>query len=256
MRRLHPTRLRCRQKSAQRESARSDCNSNSDYSSSCVASSGGGDDDDDGSHASEPVEESGGRTLKVGDEAHHDFLGIVKVVQFFSEGCDECFKNKIEVELPTKARVRSKPTTRWVFADYLAPVPSKSKSKVLELKSVGATNIEEEEDFDLDGFLEDHRGGTSGLGKDKPRAPQAASIQRKRKVAKLHAARKHGRRPKLGQRKTKEPKVSPAQRIAEFPDHSLRISNERLFCDCCVIELSMRKGTVRTHIKGKHHETR
>lgn len=114
------------------ESAGSDCH---DDSNSCDSSSGN-------SSANESVseaEESVLQTVKVGDELHHELLGMVKVVQLVSEGCEEWLKNKIQVELRAKVGVRSKCTKRWVCADYLTAVKSKTKSNstLLEINTVG-----------------------------------------------------------------------------------------------------------------------
>lgn len=79
-------------------------------------------------------------------------------------------------------------------------------------------------------------------------------MERERKGKKLkNKLSTRGRRPKMGARVTKEPKVDPAKRVMQFPDHSLRVSNHKLYCDCCSTELSMRKISVSQHIKGKFH---
>lgn len=57
----------------------------------------------------------------------------------------------------------------------------------------------------------------------------------------------------MGARTTKEPKVNPEERVAEFPDNSLCVMSGKLFCDSCSVTLSLRKGTIRTHLSGKFH---
>ena len=57
-------------------------------------------------------------------------------------------------------------------------------------------------------------------------------------------------------RRTQEPKADgfAAKRLAQFPDHSFSLSNGKLFCQACCVELSMRKCTLVKHVtKSRTH---
>ena len=55
----------------------------------------------------------------------------------------------------------------------------------------------------------------------------------------------------------KEPKVSPSQRVKEFPSEELSISLGRLFCNACRETISVKRSTVLNHVRSvKHGESK
>ena len=48
--------------------------------------------------------------------------------------------------------------------------------------------------------------------------------------------------------------VTPEKRLEEFPGHSLSIENNKLFCQCCNLELTTKVSTVKRHLFkcGRH----
>lgn len=191
--------------------------------------------------------------LVVGASAKHELLGTVKVLQL--KGDEAWQEHKTLVELPPEIGVRKKVAQRWVFTDALAPVSTTVARNALSCLGscssactpVGASSCSAEES--LDERVARLRGEQVG------EAPQKADIERRRKGRRLNDAKrlKRGRRKKMGERKTKEPKIDPATRLLQFPSNALRISNDKLFCDCCTTELSLRKISVTQHVLGKQH---
>ena len=48
--------------------------------------------------------------------------------------------------------------------------------------------------------------------------------------------------------------VTPSQRVKEFPNDSLTVSNERLFCNACREEVGLKSTVVRNHVRSNKHE--
>lgn len=56
-----------------------------------------------------------------------------------------------------------------------------------------------------------------------------------------------------GQRKSKEPKVSPAQRIPEFPGDGWTSVSGKIFCQGCKEKLSLIRSSCSSYVKSKKH---
>ena len=85
-------------------------------------------------------------------------------------------------------------------------------------------------------------------------APELAAHERKRKAKKAKEA-SGARGPNTAERKTKEPKVDPSVRVAEFPDNSLCVDGGKLFCMACTKVLSLRKVTIKAHcVQSNTHQ--
>ena len=48
-------------------------------------------------------------------------------------------------------------------------------------------------------------------------------------------------------------RVSPAQRVREFPTESFTVSHSRLFCSACREQLSLKRSIVKNHIESVKH---
>lgn len=87
---------------------------------------------------------------------------------------------------------------------------------------------------------------------DKLKAPKQSELNRKRKV--------HVNAPPKGKRRARgeganEPKsISASQRVREFPNESLTVSHNKLFCAACREELSLRKGVISSHVSSAKHK--
>jgi hypothetical protein len=81
-------------------------------------------------------------------------------------------------------------------------------------------------------------------------APLAIN-NRKRKVAQnLPSERKCYKPP----RHSNDPKrVTPEQRLKEFPDQKLVVSGGQLFCTACREEVALKKSIIELHIKSAKH---
>lgn len=187
-------------------------------------------------------------SLTVGGLAKHELLGTVKILQL--SGNEPWHERKTLVELPPAIGRRKQATQRWVFTDALAVIPNSSAvcNPLSCLGSSSSARTHGTSSSDVADALDER---IEGLASPPPRA----EIERQRKVRRLKSATnlKRGRRSKMGTRVTKEPKVDPSDRVLQFPNHSLRISNGKLFCNCCTTELSLRKISVRQHVIGKQH---
>ncbi len=56
-----------------------------------------------------------------------------------------------------------------------------------------------------------------------------------------------GRKKSRGQGSSEPKSVSPRDRVTEFPEEGLTVSNGKLFCSACREELSLRKNIVANH---------
>ena len=82
--------------------------------------------------------------------------------------------------------------------------------------------------------------------------PTSSELVRKRKIDRNPPRRKRRSRG-LG---SSDPKsVSPQQRVAEFSNEKLTVSNKKLFCLACREELSVKCSVVRMHIQSSKHKT-
>ena len=48
--------------------------------------------------------------------------------------------------------------------------------------------------------------------------------------------------------------VTPSQRVKEFPNESLTVSNKRLFCNACREEVGLKSTVVRNYVRSNKHE--
>ena len=49
--------------------------------------------------------------------------------------------------------------------------------------------------------------------------------------------------------------ISPSDRLREYRDEKLVVSNHKLFCSACREELSTKKSSIASHIQSKKHAT-
>ena len=79
-----------------------------------------------------------------------------------------------------------------------------------------------------------------------------ACTNRKRKVAQnLPTERK---RYKLPSSSNDPKRITPVQRLSEFPDQKLVVSRGRLFCTACCEEVALKKSTIELHVKSEKHK--
>ena len=84
------------------------------------------------------------------------------------------------------------------------------------------------------------------------RQPTSSDFARKRQVLKnpppvgKRRARGHGAFDPIS--------VTPSQRVKEFPNESLTVSNKRLFCNACREEVGLKSTIVRNHVRSNKHE--
>ena len=84
------------------------------------------------------------------------------------------------------------------------------------------------------------------------RAPKRSDLTRKRAVD--HNPPLKGKRRCRGAKQT-DPKSVPAkQRISEFPNENLTVSNNKLFCKACREELSLKKNVIANHVRSSKHK--
>ena len=86
---------------------------------------------------------------------------------------------------------------------------------------------------------------------DRLKAPQRSELSRKRTVDRNPPPK--GKRRARGPHTSDPKSVSPAQRIPEFSDEQLTVSNGKLFCKACREELSLKKIVVANHVQSKKH---
>lgn len=218
-------------------------------------------DDDDDDESGESAEDSSEveasdplLDLEEGKPAVHDHIGPVTVMKL--EGTEPWQANKVLVKFKKLMSGRTGgrklvETERWVVRDALSRTPSTPTSSAATKMAVQSAGVSSTE-ADVESALSQRVLAVNG--RPIASAPELASLERERKQRGLKEPNKRARRPKMGARKTKEPRVDPQVRLDEFPENSLLIKNGKLFCDSCTIAVSLRKGTVRTHVSSSLHK--
>ena len=230
---------------------------------------GGGFDEDGGEDAfTSPLAAAQPAPLElwVGGQCEHNFLGkgmllaigatesvadgVLKDGQEFStlevrpDQVLFCFEKREKCG-PKKRSWRMVTKTRPVFASAVSMLP---------VENVGVEN-EPIAPSAFDGMaaaaLEDHA-FTAGLS-----GPELAAHERKRKLSRLKDAAVRGHNK--AQRKTPEPKLPAAQRVAEFPDQTLKADPTCLItglrCLCCKQgDISKRLSSIQAHVNGGDHK--
>ncbi len=82
-------------------------------------------------------------------------------------------------------------------------------------------------------------------------APTLSDLTRKRRV---NCNPPVGRNKSRGQGSSEPKSLSPRDRVTEFPEEGLTVSNGKLFCSACREELSLRKNIVANHISSNKHK--
>ena len=86
---------------------------------------------------------------------------------------------------------------------------------------------------------------------DKLRVPKKSELGRKRKVA-LNFPRDRKRRT-VPKSFANPKKVTPEQRMREFPNQSLKVSSGKLFCNACHEEVGLKKSIIDRHLTAVKH---
>lgn len=81
--------------------------------------------------------------------------------------------------------------------------------------------------------------------------PTLAAMERVRATKLKQELGPRGRQ-KAG-RMTKETKVPLQKRVQQFPDETLKISNRKLFCECCREEMPNLKEGIKRHCESSKH---
>ena len=79
-----------------------------------------------------------------------------------------------------------------------------------------------------------------------------SSANRKRKVARNLPH--DGKRRKAPCCSSDPKRVTPEQRLKEFPDQKLCVSARKLFCTACREEVALKKSIIELHLKSEKHE--
>ena len=79
------------------------------------------------------------------------------------------------------------------------------------------------------------------------RCPKASDLVRKRTI---DCNPPKGKKRSRGKGVSDPKSVSPRQRVREFPDESLTVSNSKLFRQACQEELSLKKCVVSAHLQS------
>lgn len=85
--------------------------------------------------------------------------------------------------------------------------------------------------------------------------PKMASIERTRVVAKKAETKEGSHRSGGGTRKSTEPKVTPHQRLQEYPNQGYKVLAGSLYCAGCKVNLSLIKSSITSHgLTARHAE--
>ena len=135
---------------------------------------------------------------------------------------------------------------------------SESDSSVMELRDrsfdvhVFQSDLSEVDILDEDESEDEVDRALSNLAKPieaaiaRPRSLQRTSVKKSLQPATKKRKVAHGVSTKLV-------KLKPQQRIENFPDTMLSVSNGQLYCDACHMTLSLKKSIVQDHISSDRH---
>ena len=84
------------------------------------------------------------------------------------------------------------------------------------------------------------------------RAPSESDLCHKRKILIRPPVGKK-RSSHSGYKKSKDPNVTPLQRVKEFPNEHLCVSVRNLFCNVCREKLCVKQSTVKNHLTSINH---
>ena len=194
--------------------------------------------------------------LEVGAEAEHDLLGTGKVLAIASTETvaagvvvtfEPAYNNKVLFSFVKKVKRKYQTFQRWVFEDALTPAGNTTVNP--DDSATTPTNATDTPTAfrEMTERAREQNAFTQGMS-----PPERAAHERARKTRKLKDAPVRGRN--RSERKTKEPKVDPANRVADFPHQSLGVDNDKVFCKACTKQLSLRRGTIAAHVNSKSHE--
>ena len=208
------------------------------------------DDDDDDDGDEEQFQTTIPDGLRVNTVVEHDLLGPGCILELAEMGtCEDWQQGKVLFEFTprtgTKAKGKCTKARRWVFADACTPlpptVPENGESPEVEPPSAFTEMLN---------AATGENAFTSGM-----EPIELAAHERERKRKRLATAKPggYGRGPALV-RKTVEPNVPVAQRIAEFPGQYFVEACRKLFCEACKKEISLRKVSVTAHSNTQFHK--
>lgn len=211
--------------------------------------------------------------LRINGPAKHDLLGpgIVLAISETEEVAEgvlspgakfaslELANNKVLFQFTRRVRVAGRGparyqqvvTTRHVFQDALTPIDPERRDALSprglpEEPAVGSRPCVNAFESMLNASSSS-TAFTHGLD-----GPELAAHERRRKQARLKDAPVRGRNKV--QRKTKEPKLNPEERILAFPNQSLCKVDGKLHCLACKTDRSLRLSSLRTHLDSDEHK--
>ena len=87
------------------------------------------------------------------------------------------------------------------------------------------------------------------------RCPKSSDLARKRSVDRNPPNGKKRSRLSRGDGASEPKSVNPHDRVKEFPNQSLTVSNKKLFCLACREELSLKRSVLRGHLQSSKHKS-
>ena len=87
------------------------------------------------------------------------------------------------------------------------------------------------------------------------RCPKSSDIARKRSVDRNPPNGKKRSRRSRGDGASEPKLVNPHDRVKEFPNQSLTVSNKKLFCLACREELSLKRSVLHGHLQSSKHKS-
>ena len=82
--------------------------------------------------------------------------------------------------------------------------------------------------------------------------PEPSKLGRQRKIRPVKIGLKRKKKHSMSDPTTR----TPLERVQFFPNQSLRVDLNKLYCGCCCIELSIKMSTLRNHLKSHDHKKR
>ena len=135
------------------------------------------------------------------------------------------------------------------------PVMAASPMAALDSDTCTGTTNSAGPSTSISGYDTEHESSSSARPNllSKLRCPRTSELTRKRKVVRNYPPGKR-RSSTSSVRGASDPKsVTPSQRVTEFPNENLSVSNGKLFCLACREEIALKRSVVSYHIKSAKH---
>lgn len=191
----------------------------------------------------------------IGARARHRVLQVYGVVAQHAASADFMHKGKVLLRYGAVEKKVTVVKSMWCSSAELEVLRSSPRSSPEKTPAPRSAKVASVRPFKLNNLVEDDE-----MAEVASEAPELAAHERGRMVMQKSERKETASSTKwghLGAHKTAQTKVSLEQRVKEFPDQSIIVTETTrgrvLFCQCCPKELQNIKETIKTHVSSERH---